>query len=247
MVELMHGDCLELMSKIPDASVDMVFCDLPYGCTHNDWDVKIDLDALWGGYHRVCKKNAAIILTAVQPFTTDLVNSNRKEFRYSLVWDKKAPVGFLNAHRMPLRVHEDILVFYQKLPVYHPQMRTGKMREKGTKYTSDGTRNYGKFHATKNTNDQYFPTSIIEISNANRGGKTHPTQKPVDLMRYLIRTYSDPDSVILDNCMGSGSTGVAAVLEGRSFIGIEMSDEYFDAASRWIDETCAGVVQSAET
>lgn len=236
MITTAHGDCLELMKELPDNSIDMVLCDLPYGVTHSSYDKKIDLAALWKEYKRVCRSGAAIVLTATQPFTTELINSNPKWFRYTLVWDKKLPVGFLNANRMPLRVHEDILVFYDHLPIYNPQMRKGKWKLKGRKDGDDeGKRVYGKYKPSQAYNNEYYPTSILTVSNGDRtrretkdGG--HPTQKPVALCEWLIKTYSNPGSVILDNCMGSGSTGVACARTGRSFVGYELDEHWFEVA-----------------
>ena len=237
MIDLMLGDCLERMKEIAAGSVDMVLCDLPYGTTQNKWDVCIPFEPLWEQYHRVCKKNAAIVLFSQQPFTTDLVNSNRKEFRYEWIWNKKLSTGFLNANKIPLKQHENILVFYKKLPTYNPIMETrGKIRSKGAggKDSDCYRKGIGRVCHINNT---YYPTSIITFSNANNAAKYHPTQKPVALLEYLIKTYTNEGETVLDNTMGSGSTGVACVNTGRKFIGIEKDENYFEIAQKRIADT----------
>lgn len=230
MDTILKEDCLVGMKNIPDESIDMILCDLPYGTTQNKWDTVIPLDPLWTQYKRVIKKNGAIVLTASQPFTSMLVMSNMPWFRYALVWDKKNTTGFLNANRMPLRRHEDILVFYKNLPTYVPQKETrGPVRKKGGENrTNRGC--YGSYGNTDTKNNSYYPTSILEISNADKKNIVHPTQKPVELFTYLINTYSLPGDTILDSCMGSGTTAVAAVMTGRHYIGFENEDAYHAAA-----------------
>lgn len=233
MNKFLFGDCLELMKDIPSASVDMVLCDLPYGVTaRNKWDVVIDPEKMWQQYHRITKQNAAVILFASQPFTTTLINSSPKEFRYSLVWEKNKSTGFLNAKKMPLRIHEDILVFYRKIPVYNPQKTTGhKPVNAYTKKTSDGT-NYGvtKLNITGGGSTERYPTSILkfDVSNNDSEEKWHPTQKPVPLLEFLIKSYTHEGAVVLDNAAGSFSTCIAAMNCKRDFIGIESNKEYFD-------------------
>ena len=228
-------DCLEGMKYIDDKSIDMILCDLPYGTTQNKWDTVIPLNALWEQYERIIKDNGMICLTATQPFATQLINSNEKLFRYDLIWDKKLPTGFLNAKRQPLRRHELILCFYKKMPVYNPIMRKGKQRSKGGKLYSlsdcYGTINQPK---EKEIYDEYYPTSIIEIGNANQKGKIHPTQKPVELFEWLIKTYTNENEVVLDNCMGSGTTAIACINTNRNYIGFELSPEYCDIAEKRI-------------
>jgi len=219
------GDCLEVMAGLPDASVDMILCDLPYGTTECKWDTVIPFEPLWAKYRRVAKRNAAIVLTASQPFTTALIASNMREFRYCWVWDKKIAGNPFLAKRQPMKRHEDVCVFSVAPHAYHPQMTTGKMRTKG-----GGHSKLFDVALTSSVNDQYYPTSIVEFSNAKRG--IHPTQKPVGLMEYLIRTYTHEGEVVLDNCMGSGTTGVACANTGRRFIGIEREPKYFDIACR---------------
>lgn len=234
MINLMHGDCLELMKDIPDYSVDMVLCDLPYGTTQCKWDSVIPFEPLWEQYHRVCKENAAIVLFSQMPFSAKLYMSNPREFRYEWIWNKKLSTGFLNANRMPLKQHENIFVFYRKLPTYNPCMETrGKVRSKGT--GGKESQNYGKVkERICHSNNVYYPTSIIAFSGANNSSKVHPTQKPVALLEYLIKTYTNEGETVLDNTMGSGSTGVACVNTGRSFIGIEKDDHYFEVAQKRI-------------
>lgn len=227
---ILHGDCLDIMPTIPDASVDMVLADLPYGVTQNSWDEVIPFDQLWGQYRRVAKLNAAIVLTATQPFAAQLITSNRKMFRYDLIWHKNKSTGFLNANRMPLRQHESILVFYRRLPTYHPQKTMGHVPVHSfTKHTSDGT-NYGQTKRGIQGGGQTdrHPTSVIEIPVVNNDSqvKIHPNQKPVELFEYLIRTFTDKGDTVLDNCIGSGTTAVACLATGRHFIGIEQNDEF---------------------
>lgn len=230
-------ECIEGMRLIPDKSIDMILCDLPYGTTRNKWDSIIPFDLLWSQYERVIKDKGAIVLTSAQPFTSLLITSNPKLFRYSLVGDKKLSSGFLNAKRMPLRRHEDIVVFYKKLPVYNPEMEIrGNVRKKGiTTETGKHTSNYGDYKSTYTENNEYYPTSIIEISNAARSESQHPTQKPVALFEYLIKTYTNEGDIILDNCMGSGTTAIACIRTNRNFIGFELESEYVEIANKRID------------
>lgn len=235
MIELYQGDCLEKMVEVPDHTVDMIFTDLPYGTTHNVWDKRISLEELWEQYKRVLKSGGVVLLFSQQPFTTDLVNSNRKWFRYEWVWQKSRPVGFLNANRMPLRFHENIVVFYEHLPTYNPQKTPGKpYTSKGARYTT----NYRPFKPipTTNRDGMRYPRDVVTFSSGNNIGKIHPTEKPVDLLAYMIRTYTDEGDTVLDSCMGSGSCGVACQHLGRSFIGIEKDTGYFEAAKKRIEE-----------
>ena len=231
-VQLIHGDCLEVMKSIPDGSVDLILCDLPYGTTQNKWDSVIPFDKLWTEYKRVC--SGAVVLTAAQPFTTALIMSNQKDFKYTLVWDKALASGFLNAKKQPLRQTEDIVVF-GKGKTYNPIMEVrGKPRIKGGHGKSRRSDNYGKYGDSVSVNNEYYPTNLLRISNAVRNGRQHPTQKPVALMEYLIRTYTNEGDTVLDNCMGSGTTGVACINTGRRFIGIEKDDGYFEIAKKRI-------------
>lgn len=224
--DLRLGDCLDLMTDIADQSVDMILADLPYAVTRNSWDEIIPLEPLWDHYRRIAKENAAIVLTSQQPFSSSLVASNPSMFRYSLVWQKTMPTGFLNANRMPLRSHEDIMVFYRRLPTYNPQKTQGHKPYRTQ--TGKRTSNYGHYTQTESVSSgQRHPTSILKF-NHERG--LHPTQKPVALMEYLIRTYSDEGQTVLDNTMGSGTTGVAAMRSGRHFIGMERDPDYMQIA-----------------
>ena len=237
-MKLLHGDCLELMGEIPDGSVDMVLCDLPYGTTQNKWDSVIPFEPLWAHYKRICK--GAIVLTATQPFTSALVASNSRDFRYEMVWEKSSVTGHLNAHRRPMRTHEDVLVFSDFSPPYYPQGlqpygETQKRGNNGTNFGKSGTENYQAF-----TN---YPRSIIRIANDSK--PVHPTQKPVALMEYLIRTYTNEGETVLDNCMGSGTTGVACINTGRDFIGIEQDDKYFAIAKQRIESAQLPLLEAA--
>jgi site-specific DNA-methyltransferase (adenine-specific) len=237
---LFWADCFDVFPSIPDKSVDAIIADLPYGTTQNKWDSVLPLDELWVQYERIIKDNGMICLTSAEPFTSTLITSNNKLFKYDLIWDKKLSSGFLNAKRMPLRRHEQILCFYKKLPIYNPEMVTrGKVRKKGiTTETGKHTSNYGKFENSVVENNEYYPTSIIEVSNANRKDKLHPTEKPVELMEYLIKTYTNENEIVLDNTMGSGTTGLACLKTNRQFIGIEKEKQYYDVAVRRLSEYC---------
>jgi len=222
---LLHGDCLDIMPKIPDASVDMVLADLPYGVTQSEWDQVIPFGRLWDEYRRVTKPNAAIVLTATQPFAAQLIASNRKMFRYDLIWRKNKSTGFLNANRMPLRRHESILVFYRRLPVYHPQKsHCHAPVHSFTKHTGDGS-NYGRTKRGVQGGGQTdrHPTSVLDIPvvNNDSNGKIHPNQKLVELFEYLVRTFTNEGAVVLDNFLGSGTTAIACLNTGRHFMGIE--------------------------
>lgn len=238
-VTLWRGNCLELMKDIPDKSVDMVLCDMPYGTTQNKWDKKLDLTRLFFEYNRIIKANGAIVLFSQMPFSCDLINANRKFFRYEWIWQKSNKTGFLNAKKMPLKEHENILIFYNKLPTYNPQMKKGKHTNarKGKALSS----NYGKFYRMDSQQvEEYYPSTILSFSCVNQqrlSERFHPTQKPVPLLEYLIKTYTNEGETVLDNCMGSGSTGVACVNTNRNFIGIELDENYFQIAKNRIEET----------
>ena len=226
---LFQGDCLDIMPLIPDKSVQLILADLPYGTTRAKWDSVLDLNKLWAEYERVMTDNCAVILFGSQPFTSDLIYSNKKLFKYSLVWDKKMKVGMMNCKRMPLRQHEDICVFYRKQSAYNPQMTKGRMRNKKIQPTKK-FEVYGQITPIDNFNDDYYPSSILEFSNANQKVKTHTTQKPLELMKYLISTYSNENDMVLDNTMGSGTTCLAAKELNRKFIGIEKEPKYYEIA-----------------
>lgn len=237
-VQLMQGDCLERMKEIPDGSVDMILADLPYGTTsQNKWDKKIALSPLWEQYERIIKRNGAIVLFSQMPFGAELILSNRRLFRYEWIWQKTHPLGFLNANRMPLRAHENILVFYKFLPTYNAQKTTGKPYDKGM-HKPNSTTNYGHHgeYICVNSTGERFPVDVVKYSNANRHNVFHPTQKPVALLEYLIKTYTNEGETVLDNVMGSGSTGVAAVNTGRKFIGIELDEKFYETAKNRIEK-----------
>lgn len=236
-IQLYQGDCLEVMKNIPDKSVDMVLCDLPYGITQNKWDKIIPFDKLWEQYHRCVKDNGAIVLFSMMPFTAELVMSNQKEFKYMWIWYKHYRRGFLNAKKQPLRTTENICVFYKKQCTYNPNMTVGAYRHKVNSANQRGC--YGKYKVIKAFNNQYYPTDILDFVGVNSSKSTHPTQKPVELLEYLIETYTNENDAVLDNCMGSGSTGVACKKLNRKFIGIELEKDYFCTAVDRIEK--AGV------
>lgn len=231
--DLRLGDCLELMKSIPDASVDLILCDLPYGTTQNKWDAVIPFAELWTEYERIC--TGAFVLTASQPFTSALLMSRPTLFKYAWVWEKSAATGHLNAKRMPMKLHEDVLVFSRMKVPYNPQglvpfHRTVRRGGNGSNFGTSGCENFQEF-----TN---YPRSILRF--AGDAKPVHPTQKPVALMEYLIRTYTNEGDVVLDNCMGSGTTGVACMNTGRQFIGMEQLPEYFDIAKARIETAALG-------
>jgi len=229
-----NEDCMIGMSKIKDKSIDMILCDLPYGTTQNKWDSVIPLDNLWKEYKRIIKDRGAIVLTSSQPFTSILISSNLKMFKYTWTWDKSQITGFLNSKRQPLRKTEDICVFYKKQCTYHPQMTKGKAYKINRTH---GTDNYGKQVANSTVNDgERFPTNILNIPQV-RVKNGHPTQKPVELGEYLINTYTDDNEIVLDNTCGSGSFLVAAKKTNRSYIGFENDTEfgYFKMATERLD------------
>lgn len=229
-IKIAQGDCLELMKDIPDGSIDMVLADPPYGITsRNKWDKVIPFEPMWEQLHRITRKNTPILMFAQLPFGSDLIQSNRKEYRYEWIWNKNFGCGYLNANRMPLRCHENILVFYRKLPKYNPQFW---LAEKAHMRGGTGSStNYGENHPIPHTppTRERYPLDIIKFSNASRN-KTHPTEKPVNLLEYLIETYTDEGYTVLDFCMGSGSTGVACQNTNRKFIGFELDKKYFEIA-----------------
>ena len=234
-IELWHGDCLELMKDIPDGSVDMVLCDLPYGTTRNKWDSVIPLDSLWKEYKRVVKKNGAIVLFAQTPFDKILGASNLDMLKYEWIWEKSQGTGHLNAKKMPMKSHENILVFYRQLPTYNPQWEWGKPYT--ATYSTHST-NYGKQkdNVTTVSDGRRYPKDVLRFGKAETDKHLHPTQKPVALLEYLIKTYTDGGETVLDNSMGSGSCGVACVNTNRHFIGIELDEGYFNIAKKRIEE-----------
>lgn len=233
MRTMMLGDCLDLMEKIPSGSIDMVCCDMPYGTTQCKWDTNLDLGLLWGQYRRVTKDNAAIVLFAQAPFDKVLGCSNLPWLRYELIWEKTSATGHLNAKKMPLKAHENILVFYNKLPTYNPQKTSGHARKSAVK-RGDITSVYGeqKFSELPYDSTERYPRSVLTFPNDRQRSAWHPTQKPLALIEWLIATYTNPGDTVLDNCMGSGTAGEACRNLGRNFVGIELEDAYYKIASK---------------
>lgn len=228
------------MENIPDKSIDMILADLPYGITDNAWDIIIPFDKLWSQYNRIIKDNGCIALFGQEPFSSELRMSNEKMYRYDWIWVKSKAVGFLQSHKMPLRKHENISIFYKHLPIYNPQMRLG-FKPYCIKNNPTTSTNYQisaksaeKYKGSKSSGDRY-PIDVINFKSISRKGM-HPTQKPVALLKYLIKTYTNNGDVVLDNTMGSGSTGVACVETGRDFIGMEQDAKYFEMAQQRINE-----------
>lgn len=250
--KIYNEDCLIGMKRIPDKSIDCIICDLPYGVLNKKnkeakWDSIIPFEPLWEQYNRIIKDNTAIVLFAQGMFTADLMRSNPKMWRYNLVWDKVLKSGFLNANIQPLRQHEDIVLFSKKKSIYNPQMvkcnPSQRNHSKGDLNNPSVNRCYGNFKNTPTIiTDEKFPTSIISISKEHKKLESyHPTQKPVRLLEYLIKTYSNPNDVILDNCMGSGTTAVACINTGRRFIGFEKEPHYYNIAVSRVEKARAEI------
>ena len=235
MTQLFLGDCLDVMKDLPDNEIDLILCDLPYSLTVLEWDNIIPLEPLWEQYNRIAKENAAMVFTASQPFTTILISSNIKNFRYEWIWEKPQGTNPMAAKFMPLKSHENILVFYRKKPTYNPQMW------QSTPYSGfkSNTKNIGEAYGNlksqhrDNTDGSRYPKTVLKFKQ-EKG--YHPTQKPVPLMEYLIKTYSNEGDLVLDNTMGSGTTGVAAIQCNRKFIGIESDSTYYDIAMKRIQQ-----------
>lgn len=246
-IKLYQGDCLEVMKDIPAGSIDMICTDLPYGTTACAWDIVIPFEPLWEQYERIIKDNGAILLFGQDKFSAKLMLSNESLHRYNLIWQKTTPTGFLNANRMPLRIHEDILVFYKSLPTYNPQKTIGherKISKVEHHRTSKLSEDYNDYKFAGYDSTERFPTSVLEFSTDRQKISLHPTQKPVALLQYLIKTYTNESDTVLDNCMGSGSTGVAAKILNRNFIGIELDDNYFKIAEERINAAIVGENES---
>ena len=234
--QVMEGDCLEVMKKIPTKSIDMILCDLPYGTTQNHWDSVIPIDQLWSHYERIIKDKGVIALTGQGLFTANLMLSNPRLFKYKITWVKSKPTNFLNAKKQPLRKHEDICIFYKSQPAYNPQMTYGEPYNKGFR-KDQFTGSYGDFKTVEvKSNGERYPTDVVYFKTAESEGEVyHPTQKPVELGRYLIRTFTKEGDIVLDNTCGSGSFLVSAVLEGRKFVGIEKNQEVYLFKKRKVD------------
>lgn len=239
-MRLLNGDCLELMQDLPTNSVDMVLCDLPYGTTDCKWDSIIPFDMLWKQYERIAKDNGAIVLFSAQPFTTKLIHSNLKRFKYCWYWKKRNATGFTYARYQPMRCIEDICVFYKKRPTYNPQ---GLQRIENPQTKKHKKGQGGELWSMRSRKNEYtprfknYPKHILEFGKDTE--RHHPTQKPVALLEYLIKTYTDEGETVLDNCMGSGSTGVAAANTNRRFIGMEITEQYYNIAKDRIHKACA--------
>jgi len=236
-----QGDCLEVMKDIPDKSVDMILCDLPYGTTACRWDVVIPFEPLWEQYKRIIKDNGAIVLFGSEPFSSALRMSNIKNYKYDWIWEKAIGANPLLCKKQPMKYHENISVFYKKQPTYNPQMTKGKLRNKKPEMFGNKTdENWGgamrDIKGIDNVNDLYYPRSYQYFSNANQKDKVHPTQKPVALMEYLIKTYTNEGDLVLDNCAGSGTTGVACKNLNRNFILIEKEPEYIDIINKRLSQ-----------
>ena len=243
-IKLLQGDCLELMKEIPEKSIDMILCDLPYGVLNKNnknaqWDNILPFDKLWKQYERITKDNSCIALFCDGMFMAELMLSNKKMWKYNLVWNKVLPSGFLNANRMPLRQTEEVAIFYKKQPIYNAQKSIGKKNHSKGKIKENKNNNYGKCKFVDNSEklgNMKCPTSLISFSKTHSSQMIHPTQKPVALLEYLIKTYTNENMVVLDNCMGSGSTGVACINTKRKFIGIELDQNYFNIAKKRIED-----------
>ena len=232
MIDLRLGDCLKVMKTIKDNSIDAIITDPPYGTTACKWDSIIDFDLMWEQLNRIIKPNGAIVLFGSEPFSSALRMSNIKNYKYDWIWQKNAPSGSLNANRMPMKLHENISVFYKKQCTYNPQKTKGKMQKKGG---CVGGGAYGSTKSKTYVNDLYFPLSIQLFKKVAGAKKIHTTEKPIALMEYLIKTYTNENETVLDFTMGSGSTGVSAKNLNRNFIGIEMDENYFNIAKNRIN------------
>ena len=233
---LLNGDCLQLMEAIPDDSIDMVLCDMPYGATECKWDKTLDLSEVWKHINRITKNNAAICLFSAQPFTSILINSNLKNYRTEWVWEKPAATGFLNAKIQPLRAHENIIVFYRQKPTYNPQITHGHPRKTASRKNVNSECYGDAIKMQHYDSTSRYPRDVIIFPSDKQLISLHPTQKPVSLCEYFIKTYSNENDVILDFTMGSGTTGIACLNTNRKFIGIEKDDKYFELANQRIKQ-----------
>lgn len=238
-IQLIHGECLAEMDKLieQEIKVDMILCDLPFGTTKNKWDIVIPFESLWNRYNKLIKDNGAIILFSQTPFDKLLGASNLKMLRYEWIWEKNKATGHLNAKKMPMKAHENILVFYKHLPTYNPQKTTGHEPMHYAKVHSDTTSTYGDGKDTINNSGttERYPRDVLKFNVVNQSKKSNPCEKPIDLLEYFINTYTNKGDSVLDNCMGSGSTGIACLNTNRNFTGIEKDKKYFDIASERIN------------
>ena len=231
-MKLFNGDCLEKLKLISDNSIDLILADPPYGITECAWDKVIPFEPLWEELNRVAKQNTAIIIFGVEPFSSQLRMSNLKNYRYDLIYEKPHATGFLNANRQPMRAHENISVFYRKQPTYNPKKTSGHTRKSSSR-NSVNSNLYGKAEKRVSYDStERFPRSVLKFSS----NALHPTQKPIELLKYLIETYSNPNDTVLDFAMGSGSTGVASLMLDRKFVGIELDEKYFNQAEEWLNQ-----------
>lgn len=242
--QLFHADCFDVLPSLPDKSVDLVLADLPYGTTQCAWDTELPLEELWAQYRRVCR--GAVVLFAQTPFDKILGSSNIRSLKYEWIWEKTHATGHLNAKKAPMKAHENVLVFYDRAPTYNPIKTTGHPRKTATK-RGDTASTYGlqTFDPLTYDSTERYPRSVLVFPSDKQIEALHPTQKPVDLCDYFIRTYTNPGDIVLDNCMGSGTTGVAAMRSGRAFIGIEKEENYFQTARRRIDVERVGALTKA--
>lgn len=242
MIQLYHGDCLDVMPTLEAQSFDAIIADLPYGTTACKWDVVIPFEPLWREYKRLIKPRGAVVLFGSQPFTSLLVTSNLAWFRYEWVWVKSKQTGFLDAKRKPLKKHETMSVFSSNGHVYNPQMVKGEIHKRGRQRKAKNE-HYGEFRDFIYTSDEYYPQSVVNFASVMK--PDHPTQKPTALLEYLIRTYTNEGGAVLDNVMGSGTTGVACQQTGRSFVGIEKDAGYFEIAKRRIETAQLPLLEAA--
>lgn len=236
-IDLYLGDCLELMESISDRSIDLVLCDLPYSITRCKWDTIIPFDKLWEQYNRVAKETTPFVLFGAEPFSSYLRISNIKNYKYDIVWDKVRGSGFLNVHKQPMRNHELISIFYRKQCIYNPQKTFGHVKKEAFRRRELQTEVYGKTKKDNYYNStERYPRSIVTFSTDTQKSSLHPTQKPIALLEYLIKTYTNEGMTVLDNCMGSGSTAIACIDTNRKFIGMDIEKKYFDIATNRIKE-----------
>lgn len=238
-----QGDCLELMKELPDNSIDMILCDLPYGMTACKWDKKLPLEMLWKQYDRIIKDNGAIVLFGKEPFTSEIIMSNVKAFKHKWIWNKALSGSFNLAKYMPLQIAEDILVFSKRgeRVNYYPIMTKGKMRKRGGAKNTNSVMGKGFTCGYSVFSDEYYPTNILYYP-SKRKGRFHPTEKPLDLLTYLIRTYTKENETVLDNCMGGGSTAIACLQTRRHYIGYELNEQYVNAAHKRLTNFSRGIV-----
>ena len=235
-MNLFNGDCLEKLKLISDNSIDLILADPPYGITECAWDKVIPFEPLWEELNRVAKQNTAIIIFGVEPFSSQLRMSNLKNYRYDLIYEKPHATGFLNVNRQPMRAHENISVFYRKQPTYNPQKTSGHTRKSSSRSSVNSNLYEKAEKRVSYDSTERFPRSVLKFSSDKQTNALHPTQKPIELLKYLIETYSNPNDTVLDFVMGSGSTGTAALMLDRDFVGIELDEKYFNQAEEWLNQ-----------